>query len=67
MPPIQLGMWSENWQTLSGHEVHRTLDVKGVGTPQKSRSDFTGVTVPWISPSSVGGRGAELGAGGRGG
>jgi hypothetical protein len=41
--------------------------VRGVEAPEASEPDFTGVTVPQGSPSSVGGGGAELGAGGRGG
>jgi hypothetical protein len=67
MPPVEWGMWSENWWTLSGHGVYRTQGGQELEVPGASRPDFTGVTVPLASPSSVGGRGAELGAGGRGG
>jgi hypothetical protein len=42
-------------------------EVKGVGVPGASGPEFTGVTVPQTSPSNVGGGGAELGAGFRGG
>jgi hypothetical protein len=67
MPLIEWGMWSENWQTQSGHGVHRTREVKGVEAPGASRPNFTGVTVPWASPSDTKGKGVELSAGGKGG
>jgi hypothetical protein len=42
-------------------------DAKGVEVSQISEPDFTGVTVPRATPSNVEGKGAELGASGRGG
>jgi hypothetical protein len=42
-------------------------EVRGVKIPEASEPDFTGVTVPQASPYNVRGRGAQLGAGGRGG
>jgi hypothetical protein len=42
-------------------------EIRGVGSPEASEPDFTGVTIPSASPSNVRGRGEELGAGGRGG
>jgi hypothetical protein len=42
-------------------------EVRGIEALEVSRSDFTGVTVPPAFPSDVGGKGAELGASGRGG
>jgi hypothetical protein len=41
-------------------------EVRGVEAPGTSGPDFTGVTVPWASPSDVEGEDAELGASGRG-
>jgi hypothetical protein len=29
MPPIEWGMWGENWMTCSGHGVHRTQGGQG--------------------------------------
>jgi hypothetical protein len=65
MPPTEWGMWDENWQTWSGHGVHRTQEFRGIEAPEASRPDFTGVTIPRASPSNVGGKGTELGAGSR--
>jgi hypothetical protein len=42
-------------------------EVKEVETPKAFKPYFTGVTVYQASPSNVGGRGAALGVGGRGG
>jgi hypothetical protein len=42
-------------------------EVRRVEAPEASQPDFTGVSIPQASPSSVRGRGAELGTGGRGG
>jgi hypothetical protein len=40
-------------------------EVRVVEAPEVSEPDFTGVTVPRASSSNVGGRGVELGAGGK--
>jgi hypothetical protein len=42
-------------------------EVRRVKAPETSKPDFTDVTVPQASPSSVRGEGAELGTGDRGG
>jgi hypothetical protein len=41
-------------------------EVRGVEAPGTSRPDFTGVIVPWASPSDAEGEDAELGVSGRG-
>jgi hypothetical protein len=64
---MEWGMWLSTGGLRVGIESLGLREVRGVEASEASKPDFTDVTVPLVSPSSVRGRGAELGAGGRGG
>jgi hypothetical protein len=65
MLSIEWGMWVSNGGLRVGIESLGLREFRGFEAPDASEPDFTGVIVPLVSPSSVGG--GELGTGGRGG